>query len=43
MSQKTRIVALAVSLIAVLLAGFCFGSHQSREVLQSIASAVWGS
>ena len=43
MSQKTRIVALTVSLMAVLLTGFCFGSHQSKEVMQSIASAVWGS
>lgn len=43
MSQKTRIVALAISLTAVVLGGFCFGSHQPREVLQSIASAVWGS
>ena len=43
MFQKTRIVALAIALTATVLAGFCLGSHQSKDVLQSIASAVWGS
>jgi hypothetical protein len=43
MSQKTRIVALTIGLTATVLAGFCLGTHQSKEALQSLASAVWGS
>jgi hypothetical protein len=42
MSKRMSMIALAVSLTAMVLAGFCLSSHQSK-VVRSAASAVWGS
>jgi hypothetical protein len=43
MSKNSRIVAVVLSLTLAVTAGFNLSSPQVKQVLSSIASAVWGS
>jgi hypothetical protein len=43
MSPKNKIALFVLSMAVVALTGFSLSAHHSKQIIDTLASAVWGS